>query len=614
VRTDKKMTEKIEKTEKELEQEYIKKMHTNVNKKPFPFVDVIKGQVIGYTSQCKHCFQCGRIKAECTHPKADVKFCLFSWYSGDRIPDHLCYNYEANPNWKSVSTDYFFNRKAVIKDLETKEKIKVDKTFYEETNKLNEMIYKPYGIYIIGSEKVDIEKIKTDYPFLTQTPVKKLIFPIPVIEDEAKLHEYIFNKTLEMIDFSFLPNIKIKSNEIDDNYFQKVCKIINDIESFMSMNLVTRLNHSEEIQINEIMNLSWINSSYWAYDFKESCKGKNILCIAGGPSLNSQLDWIKTNRNKFIIFSATTVANILFEKGIIPDLIGNIDMKVANRLYLEAISKYDLSQTKLLFELDSNYETINYYKGEKITLIADIDNMPIVQNEFPDENYKVPKSGTVSNMLYSFAVMCKPNAIYLAGYDLCYNPGNTHVEGAKYNRKVEIVINNDRYWLKNGDSLEPLYEIKDNLGNRTFITEQFQTYFEDLVGLIKNNSIKTYDLASNGSKKENAEYIDINNIKIQNDSYFSDVYLNLNKKRFKDKFVRKLISNAIEKEDNKAVLENHKSSYTYQVKQLLLNPYLEYQNKTNLLYEKMQKEATKEMKVYVDKSLKLFDERKRKRK
>lgn len=593
--------------------EYVKKIHTVIDKKKFPYADIVANQAIGYVNECKYGFQCGRVKCECTNPKNESKFCLFGWYSGDRISDHLCYNFEPNPNWKSISNNYFYNRKATMKHLEETGVVSIQSDvaskFYEHDNVLDEMLYKPYGVVLIGTDKVDNVKLIEDNPYLRQTPVNKMVIHVPIIEDDYELYEYIHTKIVNNINFMFIPNVKLKSEECSDEYFRKVYTIFTDVENSLIMDLTTRINNSREIQTNEIMNLSWINHAYWGYDFKDKAKDKNILCVSGGPSLNENIEWIKQNKDKFIIFCATTVAELLLKNDIVPDVIGQIDMKGFNKLYLDAIKDYDLSKTHLLFEVDGNYNTINSYESEKIIMIADINNMPYIRDKFTDETFEFAKHGTVAGMIYSFACLCNPKAIYMIGYDLCYYNGLTHAKGTKFCNQIEILEQNGNYFMNDmKGSVYILEKTKNNLGEDVYTTEQFKNYLQSLEEASRKHNVPTYDLGSKSIKKECIPYKDINTVLIEDTSNFSDVISTLSKKKYKNKFVKELIMEPVE-EKSKEVIENQYVVYTYLVNQIQGNEYLNYNDLCKKIYDKLLEKGLTEIKKYAIMSLEMFEKR-----
>ncbi|MDD4804029.1 MAG: DUF115 domain-containing protein [Candidatus Pacebacteria bacterium] len=593
--------------------EYSNKIHANIEKHKFPYVGMVNNQLIGHTSMCKHCYQCGKIKAECTNPKNESKFCFFSWYSGGKIDDYNCYNYEANPYWRSVSNDYFYNRKASIIDMENQGIIpKIEVLDPTDKKDISEYFFKPYSVFVLTDENLDEEKLKKDHPILSSTPVEKLIVKVPRIEDDKELFDFLLNKIRTNLKLAFMPHLVLDVFK-DEEYNLKVKHALNDAFSDFLCDVNTRLTQARPIQINEIMNMSWLNYSYSWVDFKDSLKdkGKSILCISGGPTINSQIEWIKLNRDKFIVFCVATIAEVLFKNGITPDLIGTIEMKDSNKAYLDVLKKYDLSNTYLLFEIDSFYDTVNTYEGDKIMVCADSLNLPIT-NQFFNENNSIDfqKHGTVAGLIYSFACLCSAKDIYLCGYDLSYNgTGLSHAAGTKDIHRIEVLENNGNYFVKDSGNLYLAEKTTSNDGSEIYTQQQFKTYKLRIEQEIEKYVIPTYNLADKGIKIEGCVYKKLDDVELEDCNFkLKDIAKNFNKKKIKDRDVKETLLSLYD--EKYLIYENHYVIYSYIINQLQLNPTYNIDELVKKLYLSLKEKSEKEIKEYVDKSIKIFENRK----
>ena len=73
--------------------------------------------------------------------------------------------------------------------------------------------------------------------------------------------------------------------------------------------------------LNTLKNISSINSSvaYKLSDLKDKFTGQTALILAAGPSLSENIEKIKANRDKFVIFAVNKVLRVLEANGIVPD-------------------------------------------------------------------------------------------------------------------------------------------------------------------------------------------------------------------------------------------------------------------------------------------------------
>lgn len=87
-----------------------------------------------------------------------------------------------------------------------------------------------------------------------------------------------------------------------------------------------------------------LKRNYKFFEEVDHKTNKDILICASGPSLNENIDFIKTHRNKFILFSVLSAVKTLSYYNIKPDAIFITDGGVANSFYVE-----DLPSDVLIF-------------------------------------------------------------------------------------------------------------------------------------------------------------------------------------------------------------------------------------------------------------------------
>lgn len=148
-----------------------------------------------------------------------------------------------------------------------------------------------------------------------------------------------------------------------------------------------------------------------------------IVVIGSGPSLNDNLEWLKNNQDKLIIFATHSSVKVLKQHGIRPDFQCSLDTEIG-----EAILD------KL--ELDPEIPFISYYKAsslilerfKKVLLVNERNKAnPVLFNPELMLNHTHPTSG---NLAVSTAIFAKPKRLYLLGMDLGFRDlSKEHAQG-----------------------------------------------------------------------------------------------------------------------------------------------------------------------------------------
>jgi hypothetical protein len=591
-------------------------LHSGKPQGDFPYVSTDRLQLIGYVSECKHCFQCGHLRSLCTNPESKLKFCMWGWYTGGLLPDQLCPWVESNPNWRSISTNYFTNRQATIASMVENELLDVDipQEAYGH-NVIGERLFKPMTVWVFGADdSVTEEDMEKQFQWIKEGIGKRNVFKIPYNDiEDAKTK--ILKCINEANGFGYMPNMYYQWGIPPEGFIQECTKLIQEREDVHNVNIVTRLVHSERIQNNELMNMTWLNRSIWAYNLKNLFEGRTVICVAGGPSLNGQLDVIKQYRDRLVVVCVSTVAEILFKHDIVPDIIGTIDMKEDNIKYLQFLSESQMNQSHFLFEIDAHHKVIDAYKGPKIMLMADILSTPItsvLDNYLNiDKSDIIPKSGTVANMIYNFVVHTNPKEIWLAGYDLCYHVGDSHVHGARLNETIQIIDGNGGKFIKynDNDHVDQAFEVTTNDGNITYTSKAFKTYLTELNIRVADTDIPTFDLSKTGASKKGVKYISISEaVKSLPDTNINcyELLSKVGTKLFKNKIVKNIIKNPLKGNTRREIMDIHKTKLTYLIRQYYNNDALIHGSIIADLSQEITRLARKDLELTIDNALNKF--------
>ena len=233
-----------------------------------------------------------------------------------------------------------------------------------------------------------------------------------------------------------------------------------------------------------------------AYE-KKVLTGKKLLMISAGPSLDSYIEWIVENQNKFIIVSVDTMVSKLEKHKIIPDIIFSIDPSPRIALHLTTQDPNFLNNTAIIFltQQDSGVFDIigdkHYYFAQVLPLVESLGYLG-----------SVPNVGT-----YAFLVSVHLGAeeLYLIGNDAAFHQetGQNYATDCKNIIKHTLKESEDKNRVSNSDVLTVKGNFRETVKtNRELIIfiDHYKMAMRDLTHL----NYKAYNL-SDGAYIEGLE-------------------------------------------------------------------------------------------------------------
>ncbi len=231
-----------------------------------------------------------------------------------------------------------------------------------------------------------------------------------------------------------------------------------------------------------------------AKQLTDSFAGKTCIVLAGGPSLDENIDWIKANQENLFIIAVSRIAKNLLKKNLIPHAICSVDpyeisfdvSKEMLKLPNKVLFIHSCNVTPLLL---SQWQGRSVYLGDRLPWQAknqDI-NLPIV-------------GPTVTNTALQMALVMGFDNILLAGVDLCYSEkGITHASGSN-EAKVGPQLGQQGTWVETyaGNTVETL-----------IVFEQAAQSLASLAKDALKNNKTIYNISSNAAKIDNITYLPV---------------------------------------------------------------------------------------------------------
>jgi len=173
---------------------------------------------------------------------------------------------------------------------------------------------------------------------------------------ERDLHRTAAIFSTRILEFPLGQKVK---KELYKNVSDKVFEIANKINAHGS----TTMNCGEDFFNNRYDSLTLLRHSY-SYDIlKDSFKNLPAITVAAGPSLDDDINLLKTLKNKALIIAADSALSPLLKADIIPDIVTTLDFQKVN------------------FEKLAPFVDIN--KNWNFMLVAMIKGSSLVQKRFP---------------------------------------------------------------------------------------------------------------------------------------------------------------------------------------------------------------------------------------
>lgn len=198
-------------------------------------------------------------------------------------------------------------------------------------------------------------------------------------------------------------------------------------------------------------------------EFKNIYKGKTALVISAGPSLDTNIETIKKNRDKVIIFCVGTAFKALMKHGIIPDFVNIIE----NEDCSGQLKGFDLSEVRLISDTYTN-NAVYQLKVKQNILFPSINNTGYYWGQLTgtDISQYVMK-GSVSYQAIESAKMIGCTKIILVGQDLAYLDNKCYSSGSSYSDlicKVNPETNEQEFEIKDKKKfIESFAEITDDM-------------------------------------------------------------------------------------------------------------------------------------------------------
>lgn len=283
---------------------------------------------------------------------------------------------------------------------------------------------KANGIVILYEPDIEILRITLEMVDFSAELSKKNIFIAADIDSLEKIFYdiYSFANVVKCHFLNFHRNTKYPELQI----------LANELTRFNSI-LANNFNFQKK------QNYNFLLSAISGFKEKIKCTPLHLLkdsfmdipaiIVSAGPSLNKNIEILKENQDKAVIFCVGTAYKALITNGIKPDFLNAIEMYDCTTQFNE----FNLEDVNFISE---GYSNANFhelkYKKKFLTMSpenpANIWLADVTENDISDYETK----GTVSYNALNSAYILGCNPIILIGQDLAYTDGECYSRDSAY--------------------------------------------------------------------------------------------------------------------------------------------------------------------------------------
>lgn len=230
--------------------------------------------------------------------------------------------------------------------------------------------------------------------------------------------------------------------------------------------------------LNTLRNINAVNSSnaYKLSDLKDKFSGQTALILAAGPSLNENIEKIKANRDKFVIFAVNKVLRVLDVNGIIPDFVVCLDSNKISQT-LSGLEEF-CARTNCIMDIKS--DSILFTKNFKRIFVSFSQNDMLVK-KLAEYNDIVPyeSGGSATTLALVAAVKLGFSKIIFAGLDMAFEGDVIYSTGEVMNKVADskILVSN---------TTKNIVKVKSVTGDLVNTREDYAAFIQHFEALIKD--------------------------------------------------------------------------------------------------------------------------------
>ncbi|EAK9857982.1 motility associated factor glycosyltransferase family protein [Campylobacter lari] len=313
--------------------------------------------------------------------------------------------------------------------------------------------------------------------------------------EEKRLEEYLFLLFSQKDCFEYLGLFKLlpysefyDQSPMFDFAYQKCLEIIKRTVK----NVDTSFDTDSKIYKQFLSNVPLVlqNIPFQRFVYGNKGKNKSVIVVCAGPSLNKQLELLKTYQDDYVIFALDATYKTLLKNEIYPDFVFSMDIYEECKCFYENLPS---NPREPIFILSGNInkELILTLKNkkQKIYILQNLDyQQKFNLNDFGDLDIGI----NVAHFAYNFAIALGFTNVIIIGQDLAFSEnGSSHADTDVFSFGDIKTIENNRI------KLEVLAYNKQGFVQTHIGWDEFRKRLEVL--FLSNPQVKFYNATEGGA-------------------------------------------------------------------------------------------------------------------
>ncbi|RXJ53693.1 hypothetical protein CRV04_12745 [Candidatus Marinarcus aquaticus] len=225
-------------------------------------------------------------------------------------------------------------------------------------------------------------------------------------------------------------------------------------------------------------------------------ENKPVLYVCAGPSLEDNIDWLKENKNRFVIVTIGAAYKKLLNEDILPDVIITLDAnyEILNKLQFDEDSCKKIQDCIIFASSFTDQRILERFNHENIYLYETM--ITFSKNSLPLRGHSVGEMG------YKILLDLGVKELYLLGTDLAVHQtkGSSHSSSASSKSKEYDLNNLISSEKTNSFSLtNELVKVRGNMLDEVYTTRVLNTSLMDYNKMSKHSWQNVYNLCHHGA-------------------------------------------------------------------------------------------------------------------
>lgn len=222
---------------------------------------------------------------------------------------------------------------------------------------------------------------------------------------------------------------------------------------------------------------------------------KPFLLIAAGPSLQKNIEWLKKNRDHFVIVALSATLSILEKENIVPDIVTHLDAFDAAKAHFDKLNSLEFIKDSIyMFTARTPKEVVSMFDKKRLFFFE-------TGTQYKKLSLK-PSAPCVGSLTYQLLLRLNVKNLYLLGLDLAIDSktGKTHSDAHEYVQTLKIPESSAQ--KQTMSFRETLFYVDGNFTEKVLTTPNFKISIDAInqaTNILKKEHQSVFNL-SDGAK------------------------------------------------------------------------------------------------------------------